>query len=409
MSTIFTVSAITVYAFFNVSLEKDENERLKTLTQAASPSIKTIKTKGVVALEKDLSWRNLLEKDQGIEWFDADGKLLAKEGSIFFNYPLSPNIATRNLNQDSPLTQKKGNIRSVSIPIYTYVSETTLNLEGYIRASESNQELATKLNRLQLGLKIGGLTVLILSSVSGGLLTFMVIKPIKQSFHYLKQFTADASHELRNPLTAIKTSVELMQSRAENLSNDDARKIAIISSATEQIKRLVEDLRFLSQTDAMPHNSPLEYPQIPLDEILEDLADSFETQAACKQLDFESRLSDSVLVKGDMHQLKRLFTNLLENSIKYTKTGGIVKLYLEKRKNFALVRVEDNGIGIPQEYIPLIFQRFWRTDTAHHQDTEGLGLGLAIVQAIVQKHRGRINVKSQVGVGSSFQVYLPLA
>ncbi|NJO26918.1 MAG: hypothetical protein HC874_04755 [Richelia sp. SL_2_1] len=68
-------------------MEKDENERLKTLTQAASPSIKTIKTKGVVALEKDLSWRNLLEKDQGIEWFDADGKLLAKEGSIFFNYP----------------------------------------------------------------------------------------------------------------------------------------------------------------------------------------------------------------------------------------------------------------------------------------------------------------------------------
>lgn len=409
MSIIFGVSATTVYTGFNISLEKDENEKLKTLTKAASFSIDTIKEKGIEELDKDFSWRNILEKNQGLEWFDSNGQLLATEGNTFANYPLSQTIAVKNLNEDAALIEKKDNMRSISIPIYKYVDEKTLTLEGYIRASQSDTELNARLNRLQLGLEIGGVIVLILSSISSTLLTFMVIKPMKKSFNHLKQFTTDASHELRNPLTSIKTTVELMQSHKEQLSADDVKKIAMIGTATEKIYRLVEDLRFLSQTDAIIQNSHLEYPKIPIDEILEDVAENFETQTAYKELSFEFCLPGSILIKGDAHQLKRLFTNLLENSIKYTKNGGIVKLHLERCKNFALVRVEDNGIGIPQEYLPMIFKRFWRADTARNQNTEGLGLGLAIVQAIIQGHRGRIYVESQVGVGSSFQVYLPLA
>jgi signal transduction histidine kinase len=410
MSVIFGISATFVYYYFRSDLLKDQNERLQTLAQAAVPSLQTIKIKGTKELDKDLPWRNLFVNHQSLEWFDADGKLLATEGTNFPNFPLTKSASISRLNEGSPVVEQHGNIRSVSIAVYTDgLDDKTLRLEGYIRVNESTEEFDERMNQLQLGLEVGGITVLILSSISGMFLTSLVIKPVKQSFQNLKQFTADASHELRNPLTVIMTTVELMESHSEELSADDIRKLKTISGATTQIRHIVEDLRFLSHTDAIVDPVVLEYPKVPLDEILQDLADTFETDAQNKQLSFEAYLSKGIHIKGDTHQLKRLFTNLLENAIKYSRTGGIVKLFLEKQKLFAVVRVEDTGIGIPTEYIPLVFQRFWRAETARSQAKEGLGLGLAIAQAIVQRHLGKITVSSKVGVGSCFQVHLPLA
>ena len=409
MSAIFGISAVAVYGVFHKSLQEDRNEHLQTLAQAAVPSLDTIRTKGAESLQKDLPWRSLFEKDQSLEWFNADGKLLAREGTDFPQRPLEKNSVPVRIHEGSPLIQEDGKLIFVSIAVYADSEDKkTLKLEGYIRASESNQALASRLDQLQLGLKIGGITALLLSSIAGGVLTIVVLRPIKKSYQHLRQFTADASHEISNPLTAIMTTVQLMQSHSEEFSPDLVRKVATISSASDQIKRLVEDLRFLSQTDSHARPSGLEYPTIPLDEILEDIADNFETQAYRKELGFEFHLSPDVSIKGDSHQLKRLFSNLLENAIKYTTNGGIVKVFLEKHKKFAVVRVEDSGVGIPQEYIPYIFQRFWRAESARSYDKNGLGLGLSIVQAIVKGHKGKIEVDSKVGVGSRFNVYLPL-
>ncbi len=410
MSIIFGIAATVAYSFFKIGLNQDQNVRLQTLAQAAVPSLETIKTKGVKTLNKDLPWRNLFEQDQSLEWFDPDGQLLAKEGKSFPNIPLSKTASITSLNEGSPQVEQKGDIRSVSIAVYTDNSNRkTLELVGYIRASESIKELASRLNQLQLGLEIGGLTVLILSGVSAVYLTSLAIQPTKKSFQHLKQFTADASHELCGPMTAILTATQLMQGHSEQLSGDDVKKLATISSATEQIRHIIKDLHFLSQTDIAIDSSIIEYSKVPLDEILQDLVDTFELQVQNQELSFESHLSTDVSIKGDIHQLKRLFSNLLENAIKYTNAGGMVKLILEKQKQFAVVRVEDTGIGISEEYQPLIFQRFWRADNVRVQRKDGLGLGLAICQAIVQRHLGKIKVYSKVGVGSCFQVYLPLA
>lgn len=410
MSVIFGISATSVYYFFRAGLLNDQDERLQTLAQAAVPSLQTIKTKGTQYLDKDLPWRSLFENHQSLEWFDANGKLIATEGTNLPNFPLTKSASISRLNEGSPVVEQHGNVRSVSIAVYTDDSEQkTLRLEGYIRVNESTEEFNKRMNQLQLGLEVGGVTVLILSSISGMLLTSLSIRPVTQSYQNLKQFTADASHELRNPLTVIMTTVELMENHSEQFSADDVRKLKTISSSTTQIRHIVEDLRFLSHTDAIVDPAILEYPKVPLDEILQDLADTFETDAQNKELSFESYLSTGIHIKGDTHQLKRLFANLLENAIKYSRTGGIVRLFLEKQKLFAVVRVEDTGIGIPKEYIPLVFQRFWRAETARVQAKEGLGLGLAIAQAIAQRHLGKITVNSKVGVGSCFQVHLPLA
>lgn len=415
MAGIFGTSAVAVSIFFKRSLDQQLNNRLLTLAQAAVhkletavPSLSTLDTKRLESLDKDLlPWRSLFRRDQSLEWFDANGKPLAKEGTAP-NFPLAKNFSTARFHEGSPVVQQQGQIRTLTISVYSDTSDRkTLQLEGYIRASESTQEVELALSKLRLGLVFGGITALILSSISGVCLTYLALKPVNRSFQRLKQFTADASHELRNPLTAINTTVEVMQSHPEQLNPSDTKKLAILASATNQITRLVEDLLFLARSEAIAVPFKPEEP-ISLNEVLQDLVERFKPQAQSRKINFESRLLAGISVKGDTHQLSRLFSNLLVNAFQYTAAGGRVVLSLTKRGRYAVVYVKDTGGGIPPEHLPLIFQRFWRSDKARSQQREGLGLGLAIAQTIAQQHRGKITVSSQVGVGSCFQVHLPM-
>jgi signal transduction histidine kinase len=408
MSAIVGTSAVAVYKVFSSSLEKQLNQELQGLAQAAVPSLTTVKTSSFQALDKDLPWRDLLEDDQGLEWFDSNCKLLAKKGTTLPNIPLPKDFCGSHLSSNSQFIQKHYSIHSLSIAVYAEnLEQKTLRLEGYIRVSESIDEW--QLHKLRWGLEIGGIIALTLISITSMGLTWFVQKPMSQSLQNLKEFSADVAHELRSPLTAITTAIEVMQINPERLSAADAKKLGIIASATDQIVRLVEDLRFLTQTDAIMNSSHIvEHSPIHLDELLEDLVERFAPQAESKEIQFESHIKPGISVQGDIDQLSRLFCNLLENALKYTAAEGKVTLFLEQHRKFALVRVEDTGIGIPQEYLRFIFQRFWRANKARSQQKDGLGLGLAICQNIAHRHRGKIKVTSKVGVGSSFQVYLPL-
>ena len=141
---------------------------------------------------------------------------------------------------------------------------------------------------------------------------------------------------------------------------------------------------------------------------MEDLVNLWERQAQVKGVTFKSRLSSDIFVNGDAAQLTRLFSNLLDNALKYTAVGGSIVLSMVKHQRFVVVRVKDTGMGIDPEYLPLVFQRFWRSDRARSRQVDGSGLGLAIAHAIVQEHKGTITVSSQIGVGSCFAVHLPI-
>lgn len=242
------------------------------------------------------------------------------------------------------------------------------------------------------------------------------MKPIKISFQQLnqanqqlKQFTADASHELRSPLTLIKTSVQVMRTHPERIHPADVEKLESMTSATEQMTRLVEDLLFLARTDTTTISSSFDWGIIPIDELLEDLFDLLSPQAEAKKVILKLDLAEGLFVKGDPVQLKRLFSNLIENALQYTPSGETVTISLVHLNNFVLVKIEDTGIGIAPEHIPLVFHRFWRADKARKYREEGSGLGLAIASAIAQRHAGAIALTSQVGVGSCFEVRLPIA
>ncbi len=435
MVAILGTSAIAVYELFASSLYQELDQRLETLAQAASHNLVPIKKQyqettkqkkdvrnskehdrekehgndgetdknGEIKIESnrildndgdlDIPWQNLRQPDQGVEWFNAEKITLGSAGKTFVNVPL----------QLGYQLLQNGEIRTVVLPVYLE-HDGQQELEGYIRTNESTKKVEQILHELRWKLGFGSLAALSLTAVGGLWLTKQSLKPIEQSFQQLKQFTADASHELRSPLTAIKTSVEVMQNHPERVHKADVKKLAAINSATKQMTQLVEDLLLLARMDRVTPTITHEWIKIPLDEMLEDLLDLWELQAEEKNITLKANLESNLLMMGDASQLTRLFSNLIGNAIYYTPQNGIVTVSLSSQNSSVVVEIEDTGMGIAPENIKLVFDRFWRADQARNRREGGLGMGLAIAQAIAQHHRGEIAVTSQLGVGSCFQV-----
>jgi signal transduction histidine kinase len=413
MVAIWATSTTVVYHFLSYNLYHSLDSEILNLATAASHNLiasqvdkKAFNTKIPKVIDDDddgdldIPWQDLHEEHQQVEWFDENGQLLAKAGSTISHIPF---IASFNFTQH----QK---IRSITIPVDLHaLSAKEKKLQGYVRVSESTEELEEELHRVLWGFELGGLIVIILSSLGGWWLTRQSLQPIEQSFLQLKQFTADASHELRSPLTVIKTSVEVIMNYPDRIHLSHVDKLEAISSATNQMTHLVEDLLLLARTDTLTNTPVLEWMTIPLDELLEDLVEFLETQAVSKNITLNLEISGEVLINGNPTQIKRLFSNLLQNALHYTSSGGSVIVSVVKLERLIVINIQDTGIGIAPEHIPLIFNRFWRANQARSRREGGLGLGLAIALAIARTHRGDITVTSEVGVGSRFQVRLPLA
>ena len=403
MAVIFGASAAAVYLFFVHSLYQQVDNRLLTLAQSAAPSLTTVKLEGGEHLDNraEIPWQDLFRRNrQSLSWFDEKGKKLAEQGSIQVNLPLRVGI----------LTLPRDRIRTFTIPVYSRQSnQPDLKLEGYIRASESMSEIEDVINWLRWGFGVGGVVALALTGVGGVWLVNESLKPTRQSFEQLKQFTADASHELRSPLTAIKTSIDVILKHPERIHPKDARKLSAIASATNQMIRLVEDLLLLARSTAVnPALSSVQLNPILLDKVLQDLMTLLEPQSQSRKIVLRASLTPGLMVLGDTSKLNRLFSNLLENALQYTPQGGTVALTLVRVNRFVIVSIEDTGMGIAPERLKLVFQRFWRADRARSYRSGGQGLGLSIAQAIAQQHDGEITVSSREGVGSCFRVRLPL-
>jgi signal transduction histidine kinase len=341
----------------------------------------------------------LISTEQGVEWFDRKQHLMVREGSLFPQKSL-PKIV-------SPKGQiiEQGNIRSFILPVYAATKSE--QLLGYVRATKSMDLLNAELRRFQQGLMAGVAIVSGLVTMGGFWLVSESLKPILQSFEQLKQFTSDASHELRSPLTAIRASIAVMQSHPERVHPADVDKLKAIASASAQMSQLVDDLLLLARMDRQAPDRAA-WRHIALDEILEDLVDLYSDRAWETNISLQSQLIPNLDVYADPSQLSRLFTNLLANALQYTPSGGTVTVSLQRSRTHALIRIEDTGIGIDPDQLPHIFDRFWRADQARSQHQGGSGLGLAIAKTIAQTHGGDITVHSQLGQGSCFQVKIPL-
>jgi two-component system OmpR family sensor kinase len=226
---------------------------------------------------------------------------------------------------------------------------------------------------------------------------------LDQSFTTQRRFLADASHELRSPLAAIRTNVEALLRGADDDPEERDASLRAIARETDRMGRLVADLLALAHADA---GQPLVRQPVELDALL------LEVYQQEKRLAGGIRLTlgdlEQVQVEGDPDRLKQLMLNLVDNALRYTPPGGDVTLDVLRAGDWAVLRVRDTGVGIPEEHLPRIFDRFYRVDRPRTRQAGGTGLGLAICKWVAEAHGGRVEVDSVVDRGSTFSVYLPL-
>jgi heavy metal sensor kinase len=242
-----------------------------------------------------------------------------------------------------------------------------------------------------------------------------MLSRLQVAFDRQRRFVADASHELRTPLTI--TNLEIDQALSKNRSSADyQRALQTINVENERMMRMVNDLMTLARMDS--GQALLQFEKLDLSDVALEAVERMSSLAEHQQVRLETTELPELIVNGDRQYLIQMISNLIENAIKYSGSGqkisvGTSALIIDK-KEFASLRVVDNGPGIPPEHLPHLFDRFYRVDQARTQGDDssaptGSGLGLSIVAWIVEAHGGKINVESKVNEGTTFEVRIPSA
>jgi heavy metal sensor kinase len=233
-----------------------------------------------------------------------------------------------------------------------------------------------------------------------------MIARLEDAFQHIHRFSADASHELRTPLTILQLELEEIAQRSE-LPPAIADQIGSALEETQRLSRIVENLMAISRLDA--GEVKMEKVLLNLGDLAASTAEQMKLLAEEKLLTLACSIDSSIRVLGDQSRLKQVVVNLIDNAIKYTPEGGAISVVVGSDQGKAFLEVCDNGLGIPPDVIPHVFERFYRADKARSRDSGGAGLGLAIVKAICGAHGAEVEVFSQDGQGSRFRVELLLA
>ncbi len=404
-----------------------------------------------------------------LEWFNPAGELLWSTLSEPLNIPLHSDSngetvqvarqadGDRGLREqvDAAIAQQEklapSNPKSTTSPDALILRQVTQRVEvgrqvlGYLRVSHPWFEVTKPVRQLVFDLTLGtGLMVAAVAAI-GWFLSGLAMEPVSESYQRLKQFTADASHELRSPIAIIQTNVQVALADPDPDPLTQQQHLKVVERLTRRLGRLVDDLLFLARQDS----GIVQARQVPvlLDHLLRDVIEEQQSLAEEKGIQLQFNLLDPgpkssanhsaapaiasvsepplktavaapaipeswTVLYADRDQLARLFTNLVGNALQYTPSGGKVSVALQpqgRSGNHSLqVSISDTGIGIPAESLPRLFDRFYRVDPARTQaSAAGSGLGLAIAQAIVENHHGQIQIDSTLGQGTTVIVTLP--
>lgn len=227
---------------------------------------------------------------------------------------------------------------------------------------------------------------------------------LDQAFHQMRQFSADASHELKTPLTILKGEMEV----ALRTPRSPEEYQSVLKSGLEEIDRidhLVEGLLLLARADAGVLRLDLQ--PVAFDKLVRETCEQMKVVAQTRAVDLRTGSLEPATVRGDIAHLRRLVLNLVDNGIKYTPAGGRVTLSLINRDDKAFLKITDTGVGLSEKDQLSIFNRFHRSTDTRSRDEKGVGLGLSIARSIAEAHGGRIEVESVLGQGSTFAVILP--
>lgn len=271
------------------------------------------------------------------------------------------------------------------------------NFNNFLNNEELNEQEIKLLNPIERELRIKKAHILYDLEKIGKVITVQDITDIKRLENMRSQFVANVSHELKTPLTSIKGFAETLR----YVEDDETRKkfLDIINKEAERLSRLINDILVLSKIESESIGEEEEfYPNNEIDDVIR-MVEGF---AKSKNINLILEQTNLNLLYGDKDRFLQLVLNLVENGIKYSDEGSTVLIKSYSEENYYVLEVQDNGIGIPEEDLPRIFERFYRVDKA--RKSGGTGLGLAIVKHIVKSFNGDIQVESKLGVGSKFIV-----
>jgi heavy metal sensor kinase len=232
-----------------------------------------------------------------------------------------------------------------------------------------------------------------------------MISRLEKSVKKIKQFSGDVSHELRTPLTIIRGEIEVLLRKERNKEEYQN----ILKSTLEEaayLERIIDDLLFLSRIESLEKKEFNK--SVQLDEILLKVVESQELAAKKKNITLEIKKAEPTEIMGEEILLERMVANIIDNAIRYTHPKGKVEVSLDKKAGSSTILVQDTGIGIPEESLSLIFDRFYVVDKSRFKETGGLGLGLSIVKRVADCHGGKIEVKSEMNKGTSFLIHFPI-
>lgn len=272
-----------------------------------------------------------------------------------------------------------------------------------IRSLDPEQEMLSSL-----------LVVIVIGSIGGGLaailaglfLAHRALIPIRRSWDKQQQFVADASHELRSPLAVIQANTELLLRHPDATVEQQSQTISAVLKESKRMSKLVADLLTLARTDS--NELQINRSTLSFDQIVAETTDHFQLLAELKQIRLHTRIEPNIAVEADEERVRQLLIILLDNALKYTSEHGSVSVESRKLAHHALVTIADTGIGISDQDLPLIFERFYRADKVRSRQENGTGLGLSIAKWIVEAHGGKITADSEVGKGTTITFTLPL-
>ncbi|MBI1349301.1 HAMP domain-containing protein [bacterium] len=232
-----------------------------------------------------------------------------------------------------------------------------------------------------------------------------LIARLERAVDEIQRFTADASHELRTPLAILRSEAESALRRPRT-SEEYEQTLTVVVEEAVRLGSLADQLLSLSRHDA--GITEIRHDPIFVDALLQDVVDKLQPSAETRGIALTSSHRESCELRGDDIRLSQVFFNVVDNAIKYTTSGGVVDITCHILERCAVIAVRDTGIGIPPEHLVRVFDRFYRVDSSRHSLTGGAGLGLAICRTAVLAHSGEIHIQSEVGVGTTVTIRLPV-
>ncbi|MBP5973071.1 HAMP domain-containing histidine kinase [Brasilonema sp. CT11] len=335
---------------------------------------------------------------------DRAGRAIALAGTRLEELPVtSPIKHWRSLKNKSGI-----DYRQITLALYTHNQ-----LSGYMQVGRSLKDLDQHLAALRLTLLLGWPITMILIAICSWCLAGLAMQPVYSSYHQMEQFTADAAHEFRTPLAAMRSTIDAAfrlsgQQDFKSMSPQATGDILqVLKRQNTRLSQLVGDLLLLARLDQQQQTR--EYQSCCLNDLISDLVEELAFLAVEAQVKLTPvQTQEKLYVFANEEQLYRLISNLIVNAIQATPKNGSVTVSLEYSERYALIQVQDTGIGIAKEHQSRIFDRFYRVNKDRSRTSGGSGLGLAIAGAIAKAHKGSISVQSQLGIGTTFAVRLPL-